>query len=334
MASLTKCRRFIPLAVAAALATLLSGCSGAASAPNEDDESGIALPRVSTVVSYPALPSGIEQGLFDDAFGSDASDMSITYVASGPDGVQALIGGHTDIVIGGYDPGVSLNNDVRVLALTEVSLETHTVLVQPDSAIKDIEDLEGATVGGFSTTLPPFLALYLEHEGKDQDYLDYIQVPNDGGLSALSSGAIDAWYTWDPFFAQAEIQDLAEPIVTGDEFFLNPIVLYTTQSYLDENADSLAAFLEGYIASTEWVNANSDAARDYMAEATGMTPEAAEITIARRHYEVVAPDAAAIDWMQHIGELQRDSGLITDAPDLDVVLNTSVLEQALANTEG
>lgn len=333
MTSTTVRRRLIPLAAVAALATLLSACSGAAAAPSAESDGGVELPRVSTVVSYPALPSGIEQGLFDDAFGGDASDMSITYVASGPDGVQSLIGGHTDIVIGGYDPGVSLNKDIRVLGLTEVSPETHTVLVKPDSNIADIDDLEGATVGGFSTTLPPFLALYLENEGKDQDYLDYIQVPNDGGLSALSSGAIDAWYTWDPFFAQAEIQDLAKPIVTGDEFFLNPIVVYTTQQYIDDHTDSLVAFLEGYIASTDWVNANTDAARDYMAEATGMTPEAAEITIARRHYEVVIPDADAIEWMQHIGELQRDSGLITDAPDLETVINTSVLEQALGNAE-
>ncbi|MGO3146768.1 MAG: ABC transporter substrate-binding protein [Leucobacter sp.] len=322
------------LAAATVLATILAGCSGTAAASNPESDGGIELPRVSTVVSYPALPSGLEQGLFDEPFGTDASELSVTYIASGPDGVQALVGGHTDIVIGGYEPAVVLDNDVRVLALTEASPETHTVLVPTGSEIKDVDDLKGKKVGGFWTTLPPFLALYLEHEGKDQDYLDYIQVPNDGGLSALTSGAIDAWYTWDPFFAQAEIQGLAEPIVTGDEFFLNPIVLYTTQTYIDEHPDSLAAFIEGYIASTTWVNENTDAARDYMAEATGMSPEAAEITIDRRNYEVTAPDEVALEWMQHVAELQRDEGLITAVPDLDTVINSSPLEQALKEQEG
>ena len=336
MTSLTTRRKYLPLAVAAALTTFLAACSGGAASAEAGPEgaSSIELPRVSTVISYPALPSGLEQGLFDESFGVDADDMQINHIPSGPEGVQALIGGHTDIVIGGYDPAVSLNPDVRILALTEASPETHTLLVQPDSPIDNIDDLEGLKVGGFSTTLPPFLALYLEQEGKPQDYLDYVQVPNDGGLSALSSGAIDAWYTWDPFFAQAEMQDLAKVIVTGDEFFLNPVVLYTSQSYIDEHRDSLIAFIQGYHASTEWVNENPDAARDYMSEATGMTPEAAEITIERRHYEVVAPDQGALDWMQHVGELQRDSGVITAVPDLDTVFDTSLLEEALASQEG
>lgn len=328
--------RFGMLAAAAALATLLSGCAGAASGSNAsgDDASSVDLPRVSTVASYPTLPSGLKQGLFDDAFGADASGMQIDYVASGPDGVQALTGGHTDIVIGGYDPGVLLTGDVRILALTEASPETHAVLVGPDSDIASVDDLKGKTVGGFQATLPPFLSLMLEKDGRDPDFINYIQVPNDGGLAALTSGAIDAWYTWDPFFAQAELQDLAKPIVTGDDFFLNPIVMQTTQKYLDEHPESIKAFIEGYIASTDWINANPTEARDYMAEATGMTNEAAEITIDRRHYEVTVPTETDIDWMNRVGELQHDSGLITGVPDLTTVITSDVTAEALAAQQG
>ncbi|MGO3885867.1 MAG: ABC transporter substrate-binding protein [Mycetocola sp.] len=322
------------LIAAAAVAATLVGCSSGTASTDaaSDGAEGISLPRVATVASYPALPSGLEQGLFDEAFGTDASGMTIDYVASGPDGVQALSAGHTDIVIGGYDPGVLLgDSDVRILALTETSPETHAVLVAPDSDITSVDDLEGKTVGGFSASIAPFLSLMLESEGKSNDFINYIQVPNDGGLSALSSGAIDAWYTWDPFYAQAELQDLATPLVTGEDFFLNPIVLQTTQSYLDEHRDSIDAFIDGYIASTDWVNENKDAARDYMAEATGMTPEAAEVTIDRRHYEVVVPDETAVDWMNRLGTLQKDSGLITDTPDLNTIIDTTIVEQSLAS---
>lgn len=327
-------KRFGAIAVAAALTALLAGCNGAAaSPPTTEAPNGVELPRISTIASYPALPSGLEQGLFDDAFGTDASGMTVDYIASAPDAVQALVAGHSDIVIAGYDPGVLSHEDLRILALTEISPDTHAVLVPPGSEIQSIADLEGTTVGGVTTTLPLFLQLMLHQEGLDDDFFEYIQVPNDGGLSALNSGAIDAWYTWDPFFAEAELQDLAEPIVTGGDFYLNPIVLQTTQTYLDEHPDEVSAFIEGYIDATAWVNEHPDAAGDYMANATGMTPDAAEITIERRSYEVVVPDESAIEWMELSNELQRATGLITHNADLEELIDTALVEQALANKE-
>lgn len=317
-----------PAAVLAAAALLLTGCGSGA---QEGGDGTVALPHVSTVVSYPTLPSGIEQGIFDEAFDTDASEMTIEHVSTGAEGAQALIAGHTDIAIGGYfSQGLVGPGDVRIVAISETSPETHAVLVAPGSGLGSIEDLEGTTVGSFSATLPPFLALMLEQAGLDQSFFNYIQVPNDGGLAALTSGAIDAWYTFDPFYAQAEIEGLADVIVDGTDFYLNPIVVMTTQGYLDENPDSVKTFLDAYVDSTEWVNANIDAAAQYMADATGMTPEAADITVSRRNYEVVVPSEEAVSWMDLLGQAEVNLGILDEVPDFDTVIDTTVLEEVLA----
>lgn len=318
-------RRIASLAVGTVIALALAACGSPAA-----ETDGPALPRVATVVAYPALPSGLELGIFDEAFDTDATQMTIDHVASGSDGAQALISGHTDIVIGGYFSQVFTgDSDARILAISETSPETHAILVREGSEFASLDELEGRTLGGFSAKLPSFLALMLEQEGLGEDYFNYIQVPNDGGLAALTSGAIDAWYTWDPFYAQAEIEGLVDVVVDGTDFYLNPIVIFTTERYLESNRDSVEAFLAAYVESTNWVNQNPGPAGQYMAEATGMSEEAAEITISRRHYEVVVPDEAAIAWMGDLARAEIELDILTEVPDFDTAIDTSILEEVL-----
>ncbi|WP_420112970.1 ABC transporter substrate-binding protein [Pseudactinotalea sp.] len=324
-------RPLIALAATAATLLVLGACSDASDAGGgSGGEGSIELPNVATVVSYPALPSGLELGLFDDAFGTDASGMSVEFVSSGADGVAALASGNIDLVIGGYDPAAMVGaTNARIIAMTETSPETHAILVPPGSGISSIEDLQGLTVGGFSSSLAPFLALALSNAGLPSDYIDYIQVPPDGGLAALTSGAIDAWYTWDPFYAQAQLEDLADVVVDGTDFFLNPIVIVAREDYLAEEPEAVEAFLAGYGASVDWVNENPAEAAAYMAEATGMSAEAAEITVDRRDYALTVPTADDIAWMDELGQALVDAGTLPQIPDLSVAIDTSALENVL-----
>ncbi|GAB2622424.1 ABC transporter substrate-binding protein [Pseudactinotalea suaedae] len=327
-------RPLIALAATAATVLTLAACNNDAESGGGSSEDGgaIDLPNVATVVSYPALPSGLELGLFDEPFGQDASGMTVEFVSSGADGVSALASGNVDLVIGGYDPPAMLGaTNARIIAMTETSPETHAILVPPGSGIDSIEDLQGLTVGGFSSALAPFLALMLANADLPGDYIDYIQVPPDAGLAALTSGAIDAWYTWDPFYAQAQLEDLADVVVDGTDFFLNPIVIVAREDYIEENPEAVQAFLTGYDASVTWVNENPADAAAYMAEATGMSPEAADITIERRDYALTIPTESDIAWMDSLGEALVEAGTLPDVPDLNVAIDTTALEGVLGD---
>lgn len=343
-----RARRLTAIAALIAATSVLAACGGgntgntgnAGSAATSDTAGtdttdstagAIPLPRIATVVSYPALPSGLELGLFDDGFGGDASGIKIDYVASGTDGAAALAAGHADIVIGGFDPAALVADpNSRIVALSETSPRTHALLVKPGSEVTSIEDLEGATVGGFSATLSPFLAMLLDENDLPADYINYIQVPSDGGMAALTSGAIGAWYAWDPYYAQAEIEGLSQVVVDGEDFFLNPIVVLTSESFLKEQPESVEAFLIGYDQATDWVNQNPGEAAQYMSEATGMSLEAAEITISRRNYELTEPSESDIAWMNRMAETLVAMGSMTTVPDLAVAIDTTPLQAARA----
>ncbi|MGI6878491.1 ABC transporter substrate-binding protein [Microbacterium sp. gxy059] len=324
-------RRRAALVSILASAAILAGCAGGGGGAGAAAGGG-ELPRVATLTAYPALPSALEEGFFDEAFGTDASGMQVDFVASGTDGAQSVAAGHSDIAIGGFDPAVLVGDTgLRLLALSESSPDTHALLVSPDSDIETLDDLDGKKVGGYLATPPSFLSLLFDREGKSLDDIDYTQVPNDGGLAALTSGALDAWYTFDPFYAQAELQDLATPIVTGEGWYLNTVVIITSEDYLEEHPDEVDAFLRAYIEGTEWVNENPEKAADYLVQETGLTPEAAELTMSRRDYGVRPIDGEYREWMDDLGEVYLEVGSITELPDLDQVIAPEPLAEATAD---
>lgn len=299
-----------------------AGCSG--DAANAADDPTADLPRVASQIAYAALPLGIAEGIFDEHFQTDTSGLSIQNVAAGIDGFQAVSGGHIDIAIGGYANGVFLSDpDLRIIGVTEQSPRTHAVLVPPDSDIDEVADLAGLTLGGYSAQLPAFVSQLFEHEGIAAEDVDYIQVANDAGLTALTSGAIDAWYTWDPYFAQSELEGLVRPIIDGVDFYLNPVILVTSRQYIDEHADSVRAFVEAYAESTDWMNDHREETVDYLTTSTGMTAETASTTLDRREYEVQAPTGETRAWIEDLIRIENELGVIDGHPDLDTIIDDS-----------
>lgn len=315
----------------AATALLLLGCSTTTNDGSAGNEGSV--PRVATLTAYPAIPSALAEGFFDESFGYDASNMQVDFVASGTDGAQAVAAGHSDIAIGGYDPAVLIGDtNVRLLALSESSPDTHAILVSPDSQITSLDDLEGATIGGYLSRLPSFLSLLFTNEGISPESVNYTQVANDSGLSALTSGAIDVWYTFDPFYAQAELQDLAVPIATGQGWYLNTVVVLSSEEYLSEHPEEVEAFLRGFTEATNWLAQNPDQAAEYLVEETGLTAQTAQLTMSRRNYEVAAINGEYREWMEELNQVYLDTDLITELPDLDTVIEPEPLENVTGET--
>src|SRR5699024_10705878 len=178
-----------------------------------------------------------------------------------------------------------------------------------DSPVEDVSDLAGLTLGGYSAQLPAFVSQLFEHAGIEAADVDYIQVPNDAGLTALTYDAIDAWNTWDPYFAQAVLAGLARPIIDGTGFYLNPVVLVTSREYLASHAESVGAFVEAYAESTEWMNAHHDETVEYLTSSTGMDAETAAATLERREYRVQSPGEDTRAWIEDLIEIENDLGV-------------------------
>jgi|GEM_PF-3234990 len=159
--------------------------------------------------------------------------------------IEALSTGAIDLAIGGT-PVAAVASDlpIRILALTERSPKTHAILVRPDSDIKSIDDLKGKRIATPNGEAYFFPQKVLQSANIKSSEVNWVKIENDLGHSALLSGKIDAWATWDPFYASAEISKEAVPLVDGEKYHANYVVLMGNASGFAE-IDSIVVFQPG-----------------------------------------------------------------------------------------
>jgi ABC-type nitrate/sulfonate/bicarbonate transport system substrate-binding protein len=327
-------RRVVGMSTLALAAVILAGCSSGAATATSDDGSGpIELPRVGTINGYPQIPVAIAEGYLDEEFQQEGATLTPSPVVSANDGISALRTGNVDMVVTGYDPaGLVGIDDVVMVSLVEASPETTRIVVAEDSEFESIEDLEGQIVGSYNSTPNAILVGALTSAGLTTDDIEYIPVENDVAASTLASGAIAAWMTFDPAAATAELSGIAREIATGEDFgHLNPIVLYTTRSYLESNRDSVVAMVRAFDSATDWIveNQADGPVAEIMAEATGLPVEVAQRSLDHREYQIAPVEGEALEWMIDFSERAQAVGTITEVPDLEALLDPSVYEDAL-----
>lgn len=319
-----------------AVATLTAGCAtNAASEPDGTSaaEAAIEIPAFGSINGYPQIPVAVSEGYIDQEFHTDGATIEVAPLVSANDGISALRTGNVDMVVTGYDPaGLVGVDDIVMLSLVEASPATTRILVAEDSDIETLEDLEGRVVASYTSTPNAILVEALRTAGLTADDIEYIMVESDVAASTLASGSIDAWLTFDPAAANAELAGIGRMLATGEDFnHLNPIVLYTTRAYLDANRESVLATMRAFDLATEWITENqSDGpVAEIMAEATGLDPEVAQRSLDHREYTMAPIDDETLAWMTGLAERADALGLTGGLPDLASLVDNSVYEEAL-----
>jgi len=262
------------------------------------------------------------QKLLEAAFGDAGPAVEYRRLLSLNPIVEALSGGAIDLGMGGTPlAGVAADQPIRILALVERSPKTHAILLKPDSPIKSIADLRGKKLGTPSGKAYVFPLRVLERAGIKASEVDWITLENNEGRSALLTGAIDAWVTWDPFFASAQAANEAVPLVDGDSYQTNYVTLFGRTDYVEQYPDTVRQFIKAYQGALGWVQANhAEAVRIFAAE-NKTTPEVTELTLGRRNYLLAAPDTD--DYLADVtdqGKLFAQLGVTQKEPDWKSVI--------------
>ena len=62
--------------------------------------------------------------------------------------------------------------------------------------------------------------------------IELVKIENNAGASALATGAIDAWATWDPFYAAAELEQGAVALIDGEKYITNYVTVFGHSDYV------------------------------------------------------------------------------------------------------
>ncbi|WP_418129080.1 ABC transporter substrate-binding protein [Variovorax sp. 278MFTsu5.1] len=293
----------------------------------------VALPGVAFAQGRPVLKAGDQKGglraLLEAAGGLEGLNYDIQwseFPAAAPL-AEALNAAAVDSGPIGDAPLIfALAAGTRVKAIGANRSDSYgtAVLVRPDSPLKTAADLKGKSVAtnrgsiGHYVTLKAITSAGLKPEDVNLRFL----APADAKL-ALTQGSVDAWATWEPYTALAEVSNHARVLVSGRRLLPGLSYLAATDSAIASKRPVLQDFLQRVVKAQLWSYRNVDAYSAALARIIGIPPEAAKLQFERRQQKWVAIDAQVIADQQGTADFYRQVGLIRQPLDVKGTFDTS-----------
>ena len=294
--------------------------------------SAVAFPGVVSAQGRPVLKAGDQKGglraLLEAAGGLEGLGYDIQwseFPAAAPL-AEALNAAAVDSGPIGDAPLIfALAAGTRVKAIGANRSDSYgtAVLVRPDSTLKTAADLKGKSVAtnrgsiGHYVTLKAITSAGLKPEDVNLRFL----APADAKL-ALTQGSVDAWATWEPYTALAEVSKHARVLVSGRGLLPGLSYLAATDSAIAAKRPVLQDFLQRVVKAQLWSYRNVDAYSAALARIIGIPPEAATLQFERRQQKWVAIDAQVIADQQGTADFYRQVGLIKQPLDVKGTFDT------------
>ncbi len=157
---------------------------------------------------------GIVEGFFQE----EGLEVEISEIYSGPEIIQTLQARSVDIAFGIVPPLVMVRaKGTRIKSLGGATLDSseirdHRLLVKPGSAIRSPQDLRGKRIAVVAEPTSDGLGLldYLESHGIKKDEVTLVKTPHPEQVFAVSTGAVDAAASIEPFITIGVLKGLVE----------------------------------------------------------------------------------------------------------------------------
>ena len=250
-------------------------------------------------------------------------DVEWKEFTSGPPLLEALNAGAIDIGGVGNTPplfAAAASSDLVVVAGDTMGAKGDTIVVPGDSTIDDVADLKGKDVAvakGSSANYNLLAQLDEAGVGFDDVNVQYLQ-PADA-LAAFSAGHVDAWAIWDPYTAQAELEEDARVLVDGGG-------LVNGMTFQAADPDALAdkateAAIEDYVTrlaeAKVWSNTHREEWAKVWSEETGLAVDVTSRAVNRRVATPVAIDEEVIESEQAMADAFVEAGLLPEKFDVE-----------------
>ena len=258
----------------------LSGCApqSAAGEPAEASATASTEPAAELRLGYfanvthaPALV-GLEEGLFADALGE--TELTTQVFNAGPAAIEALSAGAIDATYIGPNPSINtfIQSGGQSAHIVAGAATGGAALVVRDG-IDSADDLEGTTLATpqLGNTQDVALRSWLADEGFETDTTgggDVHITPTENAqtLTLFQQGGIDGAWLPEPWVSRLLTDGGNGAHVLVDEADLwedgafPTTVLLVRAEFLAEHPETVAALLEGHVASVAWLDEHADEA--------------------------------------------------------------------------
>ena len=242
----------------------------------------------------------------------------------GPPLLEALSAGAVDFgVTGDTPPILAQSAGARLVYAATSPAVQNALLVRQDSPIRTVAELKSKKVAfGKGSSSHNFTVQALKKAGLDYADIEPAFLAPADAVAAFTTGSVDAWAVWDPYFAIAEAKHGARPLVTTADGLDSSSFYLASRSFAEAHPDVLAAVVDELGGVAEWAADHKGELASISAAATGIDLAAQKAAIDRYRIEVRPLSDEVVTRQQAIADTFHALGLIPNPVNVrDIVWN-------------
>ncbi len=254
-----------------------------------------------------------------EIFQKNGLDVELIEFRNGNEAIAAQRGGHVDVIL--TIPGTTMAANERGFDLMLISgsetaqataPDTGSIVVRKDSAIRSLKDLKGKTIAisGTHTQKTVMIQALLKRNGVGADEFKWLEMPYASQVDALRGKQIEVAASLDPWTTLFRNSDFATVLAYdyAESLPEQPIGgWYARREYVAKNGEATVRFAKSMCDVAEFLGADKDRARRYIAEYTGLDAALVkEVPVNKWTCKVdVKKWQTVADMMFESGELQK-----------------------------
>lgn len=226
--------------------------------------------------------------------------------------MTALKAGSIDYARAGDTPPVT-GTQIAYIAAGATKEYGTGILVGKNSGITTLSQLKGKKIAYTSGTAAQSLIIKaLKKAGLTTSDVTLVDMSQSAASVAFAKGQVDAWVTWDPYTATAQVQNNAVLLTNGTGLTKNRDFLISTQTYAASHT-TVSKYLVSYLsADMTWAQNHKSALVTMLSKTLGLSKTIVEKTVNRRTFSMQAltNTSSIVQEQQAIADLLYTEGVI------------------------
>lgn len=236
--------------------------------------------------------------------------------------MTALKSGAIDYARVGDTPPVTAKaagTDIALIAAGATKEYGSGILVGKNSQITNLKQLKGKTIAYQKGTAAQYLIIQaLKKAGLSTNDVKLVNMDQSSASVAFAKGSVDAWVTWDPYTATAQVNQGAKLLTNGTGLAKNRDFLISTQNYAKTHT-ALSKLLTTYINDDmTWANNHHTQLIAMLSKTLKLSDAVIQKMVERRTYAMalVKADSSIVDEENQIANTFYQEGVVTEKVDM------------------
>lgn len=235
------------------------------------------------------------------------------FVAAAPL-LEALNAGAVDVGYAGDAPlvfALAAGAPLKAIGVNKSDPFGTAIIANANSPLSGPASLKGKRIATGKGSIGHYLTLAaLQSIGLKASDVSFRFLSPVDAKTALAGNSVDAWATWEPYTATAELTDHAKIVVNGRGLSAGLSYLIVHEDAIKPKHAALQDLLQRLVRSQRWSNDHIDAYSASLAELIGVPKEVAKLSWERRQGKWIPIDDTVIKTQQHTADVYAEAGII------------------------